>query len=70
MWILSVSALKSDSMGRLNDQDQDISPRYARKRESIFIIMQFIRSILWNIVYVHMLHRMLHYVTLCLQVTL
>lgn len=53
------SSLKSNSMGRPNDQGWKISPRYARKREEIFVIVQFICSILRDIVYVYILHRLM-----------
>lgn len=51
------SALKSNSTGRPNDQGQEISPRYARKRKEISIIMQFIHLVLCNIVYIYILYR-------------
>lgn len=54
------SSLKSNSMGRPNDQGWEISPRYARKREEIFITVQFTHSILCDIVYVCILCRIMN----------
>lgn len=53
-------ALKSNSTGRPNDQGQEISPRYARKREEISVIMQLIHSILCNIVYIYILYKIMN----------
>lgn len=54
------SALKSNSMGRPSNQGQEISSRYARKREKISTIMQFIYSILCDIVSIYILHSIMN----------
>lgn len=59
-WCLMGSALKSNSAGKPNDQGQEISRRYTRKREEISIIMQFIHSILCNIVYIYILYKIMN----------